>query len=96
VTTGGGRTQSGWVVSGRVQGVGFRWFVYHHATKLGLTGWVKNLSDGRVEVVASGPGEARDALFMQLQRGPFGARVDNVESVDYQHEPDQHIAFEIK
>ncbi len=60
------------VVSGRVQGVGFRWFVRNAARELGLTGWVRNLADGRVEAEASGPPEALDAFERRLREGPRG------------------------
>jgi acylphosphatase len=72
-------------VTGRVQGVGFRWWVRRHAEDLGLTGWVMNGNDERaVEVVAEGPVAALDALERMLERGPSGARVD---AVDRRREP---------
>nr|WP_214108418.1 acylphosphatase [Acrocarpospora catenulata] len=55
-------------VRGRVQGVGFRWWTRARALELGLTGWARNLEDGRVEVVAEGPRESCDAL-LELLRG---------------------------
>ena len=64
-----------YVVSGRVQGVGFRWFVHRHAARLRLSGWAENLIDGRVEVVASGPDDALDELEGLLRRGPSHADV---------------------
>ena len=66
------------VVTGRVQGVGFRWFVVREAESLGLTGWTRNLHDGRVEVLAQGEDEALDALAASLSEGPPAARVDGV------------------
>jgi acylphosphatase len=66
-------------VSGRVQGVGFRWFVERAATSLGLAGYTRNLADGRVEVYAMGPQETLDELNGYLWKGPSGARVSNVE-----------------
>ena len=68
------------VVSGRVQGVGFRWFVVEAAESRGLTGWVANLPDGRVRTVAEGPRPALEDLLDQLERGPAGARVSGVEA----------------
>jgi acylphosphatase len=68
------------IVSGRVQGVGYRYFVYDHASPLGLTGWVRNLKDGRVEVLAEGPTEALETLLSELQRGPGGSRVSEVKT----------------
>lgn len=68
-----------YLVSGRVQGVGFRWFVARHARSLGLNGYARNLPDGRVEVVVSGPDAALPALEQLLQAGPANAQVDRVE-----------------
>ena len=65
-------------VSGRVQGVGFRWFVREEARRLGLAGWVRNLPTGDVELVAEGSPEALDALARTIGRGPPGARVELV------------------
>jgi acylphosphatase len=66
------------VVRGRVQGVGFRASVLHEGTKLGLAGWVRNLSDGSVELEAEGEGEALERLLAFCKRGPRSARVDSV------------------
>ncbi|MEO8246876.1 MAG: acylphosphatase [Chloroflexota bacterium] len=69
-------------IRGRVQGVGFRWWVRRRAEELGLSGWVMNEDDERaVRVVAEGPEERLDVLERQLRRGPDGARVEDVESV---------------
>jgi acylphosphatase len=70
------------VVSGHVQGVGFRWFVRRAAQELGLTGWVRNLADGRVQAEASGPPEALEAFERRLREGPPGAAVAAVEAQD--------------
>lgn len=67
------------LVSGMVQGVGFRWFVARHARSLGLTGYARNLPDGRVEVVVNGPDESLPALEELLRAGPAYAQVDRVE-----------------
>jgi acylphosphatase len=67
------------LVSGMVQGVGFRWFVARHARSLGLNGYARNLADSRVEVVAEGPDEALSKLEQLLQSGPANARVSKVE-----------------
>jgi acylphosphatase len=85
-----------WVVSGRVQGVGFRWFVLRRAEPLGLRGWVRNLPDGRVEVVAAGPAHAVESLDADLRTGPRLSRVDHVESNEYPHEVDLSKAFEVR
>jgi acylphosphatase len=66
------------LIQGRVQGVGFRWFVHREASELELRGWVRNTEDGDVEVVASGtPGDLEE-LRASLRRGPRGSRVDRV------------------
>jgi acylphosphatase len=66
-------------VSGRVQGVGFRAFVQHTAQTMNLTGWVKNLYDGRVEVLTEGSEDDINAFIDKLKEGPIGARVDNAD-----------------
>ena len=68
------------LVSGRVQGVGYRSFVLDHARGLGLTGWTRNLPDGRVEVLAQGSDEALDEFARRLRKGPSWARVDAVDA----------------
>lgn len=67
------------LVSGRVQGVGFRWFALERASLEGITGWVSNLPTGDVEVLAEGDAEAMDRFERALRQGPRGARVDDVE-----------------
>lgn len=66
------------VVSGRVQGVGFRAFAVREATRLGLDGWVRNLPDGRVEAIARGEESGLQAFIAALRQGPITARVDEV------------------
>jgi acylphosphatase len=68
-------------VRGRVQGVGFRYWVLRRATNLGLTGWVANEADGSVRCVAEGPPADLDALEEILRRGPTGAIVDRLDVV---------------
>jgi acylphosphatase len=70
-----------WFVRGRVQGVGFRWFVVKEAESLGLDGYTRNLDDGRVEVYAMGPGEQLSELAGRLWIGPRMADVRGVEEV---------------
>jgi acylphosphatase len=70
------------VVRGRVQGVGFRWFVEREAQLLGLAGWVRNNYDGSVEVLATGNREQLAQLRERLQIGPRAARVDQVEETE--------------
>ncbi len=66
------------VVRGRVQGVGFRWFVEREAHTLGIAGWVRNNSDSTVEILAMGSREQLSGLRSRLQQGPRAARVDDV------------------
>jgi acylphosphatase len=82
------------VVSGRVQGVGFRWFTQEAASREGITGWVRNLSDGRVEALLEGEAEAVVRVERALRAGPRGARVDDV-SVD-DEEPGGYRRFTIE
>ncbi len=85
-----------WTVAGRVQGVGFRWYVQRKAEDLAIAGWARNLPDGRVEVVAAGSKQSIAELEAALGAGPRFARVDNVERSDI---PDHTISckrFEIK
>jgi acylphosphatase len=70
------------VVRGRVQGVGFRWFVEREAHILGIGGWVRNNADGSVEVLAQGTRDQLSGLHSRLREGPRAARVDNVEVAD--------------
>jgi acylphosphatase len=71
-----------WYVRGRVQGVGYRYFAQHAAVGLGLTGYVRNLDDGRVEVYAVGTAELLDELAGMLHRGPRWADVRGVEEME--------------
>jgi acylphosphatase len=77
-------------VTGIVQGVGFRWFVREKARRLGLRGWVRNLRDGSVEVVADGDDAQIELLKEELRRGPPGAAVDGLSGVDAP--PDRPLA----
>lgn len=74
-----------YLVSGRVQGVGFRWFTVDVARREGLSGHVRNLADGQVEVVAEGESESLARFEAALWRGPSRARVEHVVISD--HEP---------
>jgi acylphosphatase len=69
-------------ISGRVQGVGFRYFVQDHASVEGVHGYVRNLSDGRVEALVEGDDESVLRVERALRRGPAGARVDQVQVED--------------
>ncbi|WP_263383673.1 acylphosphatase [Granulicella arctica] len=66
------------LVKGRVQGVGFRWFVHREAAEIGLRGWVRNTADGHVEIVAAGKPEELNDLKTALHKGSRGSRVDRV------------------
>ena len=66
------------LVKGRVQGVGFRWFVHRQAAEIGLRGWVKNTDEGHVELVADGDAEQIAELRDALHKGSRGSRVDAV------------------
>jgi acylphosphatase len=79
MTTGRARR---FVVSGRVQGVGFRYFVAREIGALGVAGWVRNLPDGRVEVVAAGDAAQLAAVEGRLWQGPPHADVAEVESTE--------------
>jgi len=66
------------IVTGRVQGVGFRFFAVEAAEEFGITGWAKNLSDGRVEVEAQGLKERVEVMIKRMRQGPLGASVTDV------------------
>jgi acylphosphatase len=67
-------------VRGRVQGVGFRFFTEDRAAELGVTGWVRNLPDGSVELMAEGPRTDLERLIAAVRRGPPASRVHDVET----------------
>jgi acylphosphatase len=69
-------------VNGRVQGVGYRYFVLRQAEALGITGFARNLPDGRVEVVAEGPPDVLQRFEERLREGPAFATVTGVERVE--------------
>ena len=71
-----------YVIKGRVQRVGFRFFVENAAQREGIQGYVRNQHDGTVEVVAEGDADAMQRFEMAVRRGPAGARVDDVETLD--------------
>ena len=83
------------VVRGRVQGVNFRYYTQRTAAQLGLRGWVRNQSDGSVEVVAEGPRPKLDQLLAFLRQGPPSARVDEVK-MDWAQAQLDATAFEIR
>ena len=84
-----------YIVSGRVQGVGFRWFVMREAARLDLAGYVRNLPDGTVEVVAQGAVSALVSLESALRHGPPAARVDGVDKSNLSHQMDLPKPFDV-
>ena len=84
------------IVRGRVQGVGFRWFVQREAQMLGITGWVRNNFDGAVEVLACGNDSQLSILKSRLEKGPRAARVDAVEESSAQASPQDSSGFRIE
>jgi acylphosphatase len=82
-------------VRGRVQGVGFRWFIVEAAQRLGLAGWVKNRSDGNVEIAAAGEPKALAELESAVKSGPRGSRVEQVRTLAPIPAEDLRTPFEI-
>lgn len=89
-------TAARWLLSGRVQGVGFRWFTVLKAETLGVVGWVRNLPDGRVEVVGRGPSDAIASLDDAIRRGPTFSHVENVEKSAIPHEDVDSKSFGVR
>ena len=80
------------IITGRVQGVGYRAWTVRTASQFGLKGWVRNLSDGSVEAVFSGDTLKVESMLEACREGPFMARVDNVQASPYR-EPVTEEAF---
>jgi len=89
-------TSRRWLVSGRVQGVGFRAFCIRAANALGVKGWVQNLTDGRVEVVATGRPDELTRLADALRQGPSFARVDHIEESTVDDPVDCGPVFDVR
>lgn len=85
-----------YLVRGRVQGVGYRWFVSREADRLGVRGFARNLPDGTVEVVADGSDESLQTLERAIEQGPSFARVATVEKTDVPHEVQLPSSFEAR
>ncbi len=83
------------IVEGYVQGVGFRMFVQTIAISLGVTGWVRNLWDGNVEVTAEGEQVILEKLLVALTQGPRGAQVINVHS-DWMQATNEFDRFQVR
>jgi len=75
------------VVSGRVQGVGFRWFTEREAVRRDIRGFVRNLEDGQVEILAQAHPSALEAFCECIRRGPAAARVERVETRSVEVDP---------
>ncbi len=85
-----------WVLSGRVQGVGFRWFVLNNAQALGVRGWVSNTDDGAVEVVGLASEATIGRFGALLEKGPPAARVTGITIEDIPHDFVESKSFIIK
>jgi acylphosphatase len=86
-----------YLVKGRVQGVGFRWFVQREAAELGLRGWVRNADDGHVEIIAAGEADILAELKTELHKGSRGSRVDAVVEHELAESEGAHLGpFEIE
>jgi len=83
-------------VSGTVQGVGYRFFTVRLAGRLGVTGWVKNLGDGRVETYAIGSAKVLKDFRRELERGPAGAIVDDVSEEQVDVDPQFENGFRVE
>jgi len=81
------------IISGRVQGVGFRFYMEHKAHQHGVNGWVRNRRDGSVEVIIQGTAEAVDAMIGAARRGPRGAVVAGVQVSE---DSGDYAAFEVR
>ena len=82
-------------VSGQVQGVGYRFFVRHIASQIGIEGYVRNLRDGRVETYAAGTREQLRRLAAELRRGPRFAIVEDITVEDAEPLPELPTGFTI-
>ena len=85
-----------YLVEGAVQGVGFRHFTWRTATRLGLTGWVRNLRDGRVEAVADGDPPRLSQFEAELRKGPSMASVTNLLQAEIPDKSERLNSFEIR
>jgi acylphosphatase len=84
-----------YVLTGRVQGVGFRWFAHDAAAREGVHGWVRNLADGSVEVLAEAEYDSMQRFEAAVRRGPASARVDQFQTEE--HAPTgRSTGFEIR
>lgn len=84
------------LVAGRVQGVGFRWWLSRQAKRLPVRGWIRNLPDGRVEIVAAGTEDDLRELERLAADGPRSAHVDRVDKADVPHHTVDSKSFDIR
>lgn len=84
------------LVEGRVQGVGYRYGARAEALRLGLFGWVRNRSDGRVELEVEGPEDVVETMLAWCARGPAFAAVDRVEVISRERDAPRHEGFTIQ
>jgi len=82
------------LISGMVQGVGFRYYTYQKAQQLRLTGWVRNLPDGRVQVMAEGERGVLEELISELKAGPGFAVVHDIE-INWSESTGRYSSFEV-
>jgi acylphosphatase len=82
-------------IAGQVQGIGFRHFARQHALRLGIAGWVRNLSSGNLECTAAGTADAMEAFLAEMRRGPEGAVVKQVISLSPPANPELPQPFTI-
>lgn len=85
-----------YLISGRVQGVGFRWFARSAAHRLGILGWVRNLPNHQVEAEGQGSTEALESFESELRRGPLGALVTEFDVSEISDETDSASAFIVR
>ena len=83
-------------VEGRVQGVGYREFTRRRALRLGISGWVRNRSDGAVEAVVRGPAADVEALLVEMRKGPRGAGVTSLRTVEHKEGDEETGVFVVR
>jgi acylphosphatase len=84
-----------WLISGRVQGVGYRYFARQTAAALGIMGTVKNLPDGRVEIYAKASADILEIFYQELERGPLRSSISTIDSQEVIEPGTQYTDFRI-
>lgn len=84
------------IVTGRVQGVGFRYFTVRCANDLGISGWVRNLPDGSVETAIQGQGEKIEEMIGLLKQGPGAANVSGLKTEEIESESEELSGFAVR